>query len=270
MHAQPLITSALDMTCHDRLEISSVNGIQQLAPGQSPLPLYVQIRDSLRQQILEGSYAVHSRLPSENQLMQAYGVSRITIRQALRDLHNEGLVFSAQGKGTYVSKPKAVQNVQRLQGFGEAMAAQGYEATARLLSIQQRKAPKAVVAALHLAPGEDVVEVKRVRYLNREAVCVENSYFPLDIGRRLFGLDLSGDIFPMLENLFGIALGRADIGLDAMLADDEVQHLLGLKAGEAILRVERLTHDRGGRPIDFEYLCYRGDSFKYQFRVDRK
>src|SRR3990167_5902525 len=202
MSAQSLLTSALDMTCHDRLETPSVNGIQQLAPGQSPLPLYVQIRDSLRQQILEGSYAVHARLPSENQLMQAYGVSRITIRQALRDLHNEGLVFSAQGKGTYVSKPKAVQNVQRLQGFGEAMAAQGYEATARLLSIQQRKPPKAVVVAL--------------------------------------------------------------------LADDEVQHLLGLKAGEAILRVERLTHDRGGRPIDFEYLCYRGDSFKYQFRVDRK
>src|SRR3546814_16383659 len=85
--------------------------------------------------------------------MNAFGVSRITIRQALRDLHNEGLVFSAQGKGTYVSKPKAVQNVQRLQGFGEAMAAQGYEATARLLSIQERKPPNAVVAAMQLLAG---------------------------------------------------------------------------------------------------------------------
>ena len=244
--------------------------IEKLALGQSPLPLYVQIRDNLRRKILEGSYAVHERLPSENDLMNAFGVSRITIRQALRDLYNEGLVFSAQGKGTYVSKPKAVQNVQRLQGFGEAMAAQGYEATARLLSIQEHRPPKPVIAALQLLSSEDVIEVKRVRYLNREAVCVEHSYFPLDIGRRLFGLDLSGDIFPMLENLFGIALGRADIGLDATLTDEDIQHFLGLKAGEPILRVERLTHDRGGRPIDFEYLCYRGDSFKYQFRVDRK
>jgi GntR family transcriptional regulator len=247
-----------------------VKGTESLAPGQSPLPLYVQIRDNLRRKILEGSYVIHERLPSENELMNAFGVSRITIRQALRDLHNEGLVFSAQGKGTYVSKPKAVQNVQRLQGFGEAMAAQGYEATAHLLSIQERKPPKAVAAALHLLTGEDVVEVKRVRYLNREAVCVENSYFPLDIGRRMFGVDLSGDIFPLLENHFGIALGRADIGLDATLADEETLHLLGLKPGEPILRVERLTHDRAGRPIDFEYLCYRGDAFKYQFRVDRK
>lgn len=247
-----------------------MNGTEQFAPGQSPLPLYVQIRDNLRRKILEGSYAIHERLPSENEMMHAFGVSRITIRQALRDLHNEGLVFSAQGKGTYVSKPKTVQNVQRLQGFGEAMAAQGYEATARLLGIRQGKPSKPVTAALGLPLQEEVVEVKRVRYLNREPVCLESSYFPLDIGRRLFSRDLSGDIFPMLENFFGIPLGSAEIGLEAVLADDETQDLLGLKAGEAILRVERLTHDRNGRPIDFEYLCYRGDSFKYQFRVERK
>ncbi|MFL1482528.1 GntR family transcriptional regulator [Marinobacter sp. LN3S78] len=247
-----------------------MNNATQLMAGHSPLPLYVQIRDSLRRQILEGQYQVHEQLPSENAMMKTFGVSRITIRQALRDLHNEGLVFSAQGKGTFVSKPKAVQNVQRLEGFGEAMAAQGYEASARVLSIQQMKAPKAVVAALDLHAGDEVVEVKRVRYLNREPVCVENSYFPMDVGRQMFGLDLSGDIFPMLENLFGLPLGGADIGLDAILADDETQQYLNLRAGEAILRVERLTHNREGRPIDFEYLCYRGDSFKYQFRIDRK
>lgn len=248
-----------------------MSGTRQTVHGHSPLPLYVQIRDDLRRKILEGSYAVHERLPSENELMNHFGVSRITIRQALRDLHNEGLVFSAQGKGTYVSKPKAVQNVQRLQGFGEAMSKQGYEATARLLSIQQEHKPsKPVVAALELNPGDEVVEVKRVRYLNREPICIESSYFPLPVGQKLFGQDLSGDIFPMLENQFDISLGHAEISIDSTLADEEVQHFLGLRSGEPILRVERLTHDTDGTPIDFEYLCYRGDAFKYQFRVDRK
>ena len=247
-----------------------MTNVTQMMAGHSPLPLYVQIRDSLRRQILNGTYQVHERLPSETTMMNTFGVSRITIRQALRDLHNEGLVFSAQGKGTFVSKPKAVQNVQRLEGFGEAMAAQGYEASARVLSIQQMKAPKAVAAALDLQPGEEVVEVKRVRYLNRSPVCIDDSYFPMDIGQKLFGLDLSGDIFPLLENFFGIPLGGADIGLDAILADEDAQKYLNLKTGEAILRVERLTHNQEGRPIDFEYLCYHGDSFKYQFRIDRK
>jgi len=236
----------------------------------TPRPLYARIRETLRQRILDGHYQPHQRLPSENELMAVFGVSRITIRQALRDLHNEGLVFSAQGKGSFVSKPKAVQHVRRLEGFGEAMAAKGYETAARLIGIRERRPPKPVAAALKLASGDDVVEVKRVRYLNREPVSVDTSYFPLDVGRPLFGRDLSGDIFPMLENVFGIALGAADIGIDAVLADDEAQQQLKLKAGEPVLRVERLTYDRAGRPIDFEYLCFRGDAFKYQFRVERR
>lgn len=237
---------------------------------QLPQPLYVQIRENLRQEILEGNYAPHARLPSEKSLMGQFGVSRITIRQALSDLHNEGLVFSAQGKGTYVSKPKAIQNIERLQGFTEAMTAQGYEASTRVLSIQECRAPKAVALALKLPSGQEAVEVKRVRYLNRVAICVENSYFPLHIGRRLFGLELSGDIFPLLENQLGILLGAADLTLDSALCDDEAQRYLDMAADEPIFRAERLTHDRMGSPIDFEYLRFRGDSFKYQFRIDRK
>lgn len=118
--------------------------VATLNPSDTPQPLYAQIRDQLRRQILEGGYAAHQQLPLEKSLMGAFGVSRITVRQALSDLHSEGLVFSAQGKGTYVSRPKAVQNIQRLQGFGEAMAAQGYAASARLLGFQERRPPRAV------------------------------------------------------------------------------------------------------------------------------
>ncbi|MEX0731692.1 MAG: GntR family transcriptional regulator [Aquisalimonadaceae bacterium] len=237
---------------------------------RSHQPLYVQIKETLRQRILDGTYLPHDRLPSESELMRAFGVSRITIRQALRDLHNEGLVFSAQGKGSFVSKPKAVQNIQRLEGFAEAMAAKGYEATAKLISIQERRPARSVAAALELSAGEDVVEVCRVRYLNRQPVSLDLSFFPLDIGHRLFRHDLTGDIFPLLENALGIPLGAADIRIDAALADgDGIRHL-NLKLGEPLLQVERLTYTADGRPVDFEYLRFRGDSYQYQFRVERK
>lgn len=247
----------------------SIQGTGQTG-HQSHQPLYVQIKEALRQRILDGIYTPHARLPSESEFMRAFEVSRITIRQALRDLHNEGLVFSAQGKGTFVSKPKAVQNIQRLEGFGEAMAAKGYETTAKLVSIQECRPPKAVAMALDLPSGEDVVEVRRVRYLNREPVSLDLSYFPLDIGRRLFGRDLTGDIFPLLENSLGIPLGAADIRIDATLANEDTMRHLNLKQGEPVLQVERLTYTADGRPVDFEYLCFRGDSYQYQFRVERK
>jgi GntR family transcriptional regulator len=75
-------------------------------------PLYLQIKEALKKQILEGDYAPFDRLPSESTLMETFGVSRITVRQSLRDLQSEGLIFSSQGKGSFVSKPKAMQDVQ--------------------------------------------------------------------------------------------------------------------------------------------------------------
>ncbi|MGO9133376.1 MAG: GntR family transcriptional regulator [Methylovirgula sp.] len=243
---------------------------QPLTPT-SPQPLYVQIKDTLRQRILDGVYAPHERLPSENTLMNIFEVSRITVRQALRDLHNEGLVFSAQGKGTFVSKPKAVQDVQQLQGLEEAMVAKGYVAGTKLVSMGQKRPTKAVRAALQLSSGEDVVEIKRVRHLNFEPVSVDLSYFPMDIGSKLINCDVTGDIFPLLENELGQRLGAADLKLEAILPDSEdLQDLLQMKAGDPILRVERMTYTADGRPIDFEYLSFRGDSYQYRFRIERK
>ena len=77
----------------------------------SPVPLYTQLKELLRERILDGSYPPHSRMPSESELGKAFDVSRITVRQALGDLQKEGLLFKLHGKGTFVSKPKAFQNV---------------------------------------------------------------------------------------------------------------------------------------------------------------
>src|SRR5487761_162717 len=122
----------------------------------SPQPLYLQIKEVLKQRILDGVYQPHQKLASENELMGAFGVSRITVRQALRDLHNEGLVFSAQGKGTFVSKPKATQSLESLQGFEESMQA---AASSKLISAAPRRPSKEVAAALRLGKKEDVVEI---------------------------------------------------------------------------------------------------------------
>jgi|TARA_B110000977_G_scaffold178850_1_gene236867 GntR family transcriptional regulator len=233
------------------------------------LPLYVQIKESLKKDILGGRYAPYQKMPSESDLMKCFGVSRITVRQALRDLHLEGLIFTSQGKGTFASKPKATQDVKYLQGFAEAMAPKGYEATARLISIRELAPSREVKSKLNLEAKENVVEVVRVRYLNRDPVSVDSSYFPPEIGRKLFSKDISGDIFPLLENDLRIELGRADVSLEARPADATIAKLLGTEAGCPIMWVQRLTHDRQGKPVDFEYLAFRGDTYKYQFQIER-
>src|SRR4051812_6837919 len=102
----------------------------------SPIPMYTQIKEQLRARIMDGSYQPHQQLPSESEMTAAFKVSRITVRQALSDLQKEGLIFKIHGKGTFVSKPKAFQNVTRLQGFGEAMSSMGYETYSQVVSIK--------------------------------------------------------------------------------------------------------------------------------------
>ncbi len=237
--------------------------------NMSHQPLYLQIKETLKKQILAREYAPHERMPSESELMKKFGVSRITVRQALRDLHAEGLIFSSQGKGTFASKPKAMQDVQHLEGFDEAMKPKGYETSSRLVSIREIAVNKDVHERLGLKSKSKAVEVVRVRYLNREPVSVDRSYFPLEVGQVLFSKDLSGDIFPMLENQLGISLGRAEISLEARPADAEIAHFLGIELGDPVMWVERLTLDSSDRPIDFEYLAFRGDSYKYRFQIER-
>ncbi len=236
----------------------------------SAQPLYLQIKNVLAQRILDSEYTAHERLPSESELMKAFGVSRITVRQALRDLHGDGLVFSVQGKGTFVSKPKAIQDVQRLQGFGESMVPQGYEASTRMISMQEARPSQEVAEALGIKQTDSVVEIKRIRYLNREPISVDHSFYPAHIGRKLAGKDLTQDIFPLLENEFELMLDHADLRIEATLADEDQAKWLNTSAGSPVLLIRRLVFDRQKNKIAFEFLSHRGDAFQYHLRADRR
>jgi GntR family transcriptional regulator len=201
----------------------------------------------LRAGILEGRYAPMARMPSESELGVRFRASRTTVRQAVGDLQREGLIFTRQGKGSFVAQPKAFQNVTQLTGLGESLAAQGYEVLNVLQGVRYERPDAVVAARLALPADARVCEIRRVRLLNREPVSLECTYVPEPIGRQLERADLvTRDIFLVLENDCGIALGHAD------------------------LRIERLTHDAAGRPIDYEFLHYRADAFQYRLRTHRK
>ncbi|GGP27598.1 GntR family transcriptional regulator [Silvimonas amylolytica] len=234
------------------------------------LSLYSQIRDELREHIVTGRYQPHDRVPSESQLMRQYGVSRITVRQALGDLEKEALIFRVAGKGAFVSQPKPFQELGSLQGFAEAMHGQGHQTHNRLLSLDTLAASTEVAQRLALAEGEPVTRIARVRYLNREPVSLDVTWVAARIGVRLAREDLaSRDIFVILENDYDLALGHADLTIDAQLAEAWLATELGVAEHAAVLRIERLTHTRDGTPIDFEYLYCRPDNFQYRLRLNR-
>lgn len=249
--------------------MSKSNPALMLLPD-APSPLYARLTELLRLRILDGTYPPHGRMPSESELCTMFGVSRITVRQALGDLQKAGLIFRIHGKGTFVSRPKAFQNVTALEGFGEAMSRMGYEIINRVDRLHDVPADARVAQKLGLAEGDPVTEIRRVRLLNREPVSLELTWLPAALGEGLNRHELvTRDIFLMLENDCGVPLGHADIAMDAVLADEDLMQALQIEEGAPVMHIERLTHAADGRPVDYEHLYFRGDAFQYRFRVDR-
>jgi GntR family transcriptional regulator len=233
-------------------------------------PLHARIKASLRTRILDGTYASLSQIPSEREIGGEFGASRITVRHALGDLQREGLIYTQQGKGSFVSRPRARQDVTNLMGFAESMVPMGYEVLNQLLDLKFVQPEHPIAERLRLSDGARAAQIRRLRLLDREPVSLEITYVPEEIGRRLAQSDLvTRDIFLILENDCDTPLGHADLTIDATLADRDLAQALRVEEGAAIMRIERLTHDRNRQPIDFEYLYFRADTFQYRLVINR-
>lgn len=236
----------------------------------SPIPLYVQVGDMLRDKIFKGKFEAHSKLPPESELGRLFSVSRITIRQALSNLQREGLIFKIPGKGTFVTKKKAEQELTHLEGFAEAMKRQGYEIYNKVVTFRTVSASEDIANRLGIMEGGKVKEIRRIRHLNREPVSLELTYLPDEIGKKIRKEELAHrDIFLILENDFDIPLGHADLHIGAVIADIALAKALQVKVGAALLRIERLTYTETGQPLDFEYLYFRSETFQYHLRIAR-
>jgi len=236
----------------------------------TPQALHARIRESLRSQILSGHYAQHDKLPSEKQLMEQFAVSRITVRHALGALEQEGMIFRIAGKGCYVAKSKPAQTLTRLQGFAEAMHSQGYEACNQVLGLVTLPASPLLAQTFGVVAGTPLVELRRLRYLDRLPVSLDISYFPVELGLRLAREDLvTRDVFQILENDYGLQLGHADLSIEAALATADEASLLDVPPAAPLLALQRMTHGRDGAELELDFIRYRADRFRYQLRIER-
>jgi GntR family transcriptional regulator len=146
----------------------------------------------------------------------------------------------------------------------------GHETFSQVLGHALLRAEGDIAQRLALPSGEPVIELRRLRYLDRAPVSLDVSYFPSAIGESLLRLDLAArDVFSILENEIGIVLGAAEVSIEAALAEGEIATHLAIDEGAPLLRIDRLTTAADGRPVDFEHLYYRGDAMRYRLRLER-
>jgi GntR family transcriptional regulator len=238
-------------------------------PGATPL--YAVLEAQIAAGIAGGEFPIGSQLPTEEQLIQRFAVSRTTVRKAIQNLSDRGLIEIRRGTGTFVTQPRITQDLTELTGFVEDMDALGHAATARLIDRTVVAADADVAQHLALAVGSRVMRIRRVRLANGVGMSLDETYLPLEVGEKIVTHDLEAEpIFALLEQRYNIPLVEAEYKLEAVSADADVAAALGVDTGSAIFLIERTSYSVGDRPVDYEKLHYRGDLIRFRTRLTRR
>lgn len=235
-----------------------------------PMSLFAQIEANLRQRIIANELAPGSKLPSEAALEREFGVSRITVRQALAALHADGLIEKFNGKGSFVTRVADAPSLGPLTGFYDHMRAGGRQAHGRLLSSRQVAAPAAAAQALRIPAGAPVLCVSLLRLVDGKPLAVGTAWGDVALMQNLLREDLeTNDMMTLLESRLGHRLKSTHIETSAVRAGKVRARLLGTSADDPLLRIRFTPHDVSGQPLTHADMYFRGDAFSYKAVVKR-
>jgi GntR family transcriptional regulator len=226
-----------------------------------PLPLYLQLSRYLRGQIVSGRYGHRDALPGEREMAERFGVSRVTVRKAIKELLDEGLLQQRQGAGTFVNRgPYVEQRLSTLTSFSEDMSSRGLAAGSVWLNRTVTAASPEETLALGLSPGATVSRMQRLRTANGNAMALELAVIPT----RFLGSpqEVQGSLYDTLRRR-GFTPYRALQRLSAIQLSAEQAELLGVLEGSAALYIERRTLLEDGTPLEFVRSQYRGDAYDF-------
>jgi GntR family transcriptional regulator len=227
-----------------------------------PIPLYHQVKDILLAAIDAGHWASDQQLPNESKLAELFGVSKITVRQALQELADLGYIRREQGRGTFVSQPKFGQGPRELMSFTEEMDRHRLTASARVLEKTVSEADLAVAEHLQLRLHAQVFVLRRLRLADGEPMGIQTAHIPVDLAPGLSQEDFENvSLYGLLQSRYGIQPARGHEQYFATSADADSAVLLGIPAGAPVFAAERVTFTKNGTPFEFTKSIMRGDRY---------
>jgi GntR family transcriptional regulator len=227
-----------------------------------PVPLYHQLKCALMEAIESGEWKLGDQLPNEGRLAENFGVSKITVRQALQELADLGYVRREQGRGTFVSKPKVDQGPRELTSFNDEMRRHHLAPSSRVLDCHIGRARDRLAEVLELRPDEPVFVLKRLRMADGEPMGIQTANIPVTLAPGLADEDLENvSLYELLQTKYGLQPARARETYLAQPAADEAAELLGIAPRSPVFSVERVTLLSNGKPFEFVQSVMRGDRY---------
>jgi GntR family transcriptional regulator len=235
-----------------------------------PAPLYHQIFTALRDRVLDGTYPIGSALPTERDISEQFGVSRITGKRALNEMAARGLVVRERGRGTYVAGfGSRTPLLASVEGLLENNLTMGLQTEVALLQFDYSPADAVVAEALRIERGQVVQAAVRVRKVDGVPFSHISTWVPEDIGRAYSSEDLSTQPLLLLLERSGIAIARAEQSITAENASASVAQALRLEANTALLRIERIVYGYDERPVEYIRALYCPGRYEYRMALQR-
>ena len=228
----------------------------------NPEPIYLQIKHNLLASIENGIYAINQAIPSEVAIAKHYQVSRMTVRAAINELVQEGLLFRKQGKGTYVSGKRFDYHLFRITSFNQDMAERGMTYFTKVLELKVCSAPERIRKGLKLSANSKVIYIKRLRYADNVPLLLEERYLNYSLCKRILKENLDEEsIHNLLIYKYKLALTKVTQFIQAKNLSKKEANLLKAEKGSAALYLQRTTYTHK-QPVTLVTYLYRGDRYR--------
>lgn len=236
---------------------------------ESNIPYYIQLIDILREKVQLGIWVPGDQIPGEQDLCELYQVSRTVVRQALGELELEGVVNRRKGKGTFISQPKISEGlVQKLTGFYQDMVERGLKPGTKVLHQNVSPSNEKVARFLNIKPGDEVIDIQRLRFINEEPIQMVTTYIPFGICPALAKVDLTNrSLYEFLEQECSVFLARGIRYIEAVLANETESLLLGIERGAPLLMLDSISFSEDGQPIEYYHALHRGDRSRFEVEL---
>ena len=227
------------------------------------VPRYHRIAESLRDRIREGDLTPGMRLDNQRALARSFGVTLMTLRQALELLERENLIARRHGLGTFVAAPSIDYDILQLRRFAGELSAQGEHVTTRVIGSRVAAADRRVTDALALRPRGRAVVIERLRLVDGHPMSLQRSFLPPALGEPVLQADLAvTPLIQVLEFKLGVTIERARENVSAVRLGRREARELGCLAGVPAFESERVSYDAGGAPVVFDRVYIPGDRFR--------
>jgi len=235
---------------------------------ESPLPYYHQLKMYILSEIETGDWLPLQKLPSEAEFCERLNISRTVVRQAIKELENQGYLSTEKGRGTFISRPKIIEGfVQRFSGFFDDMVKRGFRVTTHIIQQELTPASRTIAEALKVEVNAPVITISRIRKLNDEPSVYVTTYILQELCPKLLDADLENkSLYEFLEMECGLEIHKGHRYIGVSSANEYEASLLGIEMGAPLIELDSVSYLRDGRPLEYFHALHRGD--RTRFEVD--